>query len=446
MLNKPVINRLVPSVIGLAGICSVNTTSLASGFAVAELSTAGVGTANALVANPDDVGAFAYNPAAMGFHDASSLALGTLLIGPSFSVETSSGNNDSHGADWIATPMITGAAVINERWRAGVAVNAPFGLETRWEVNTFPALAGSSDVQVQTTAPPPYPPVPITINVELPNGAEPTASKVEVLDLMPTLAFRVTDDLSVSAGMDYYYAKKARLNSTLTTLSGDGQGYGFNLSALFAADRWSVGVTYHSAATVEIEGSYIPTTDYPALRGTLPPAQDASLDLNLPWRLQVGARFKITPSLAVEFDLKRSGWSEFQEIAVKGSYGQLILKDENNWEDANAYRLGLTWQALERTQVRLGYSYDETPQDEDHFSPRIPDNNRHLLGIGLAQDLGRGWQIDVGYMYAFFDGKRNVTGSRSYGGLGDEINGTTAIAGEYDANAHLIGLELTKIF
>jgi long-chain fatty acid transport protein len=446
MLNNIAIKTLASTVIGLAGFCSVNATALASGFAIAELSTAGVGTANALVANPDDVGAFAYNPAAMGFHDASSLALGTLFIAPSFSVKTSTGNQESHGADWVAAPMVSGALVIHDRWRAGVAVNAPFGLETRWGVNSFPALAGSSDVEVQTTAPPPYPPVPITVTVELPNGAEPTASKAEILDLTPTLAFRVTDDLSVSAGMDYYYAKKARLDSTLTTLSGDGQGYGYNLSALYAADRWSVGVAYHSAATVEIEGSYRPSTDYPALRGVLPVAQNASLDLNLPWRLQVGARFKITPDLAVEFDWTRTGWSEFEDITVKGVGGQVILTDKNNWKDVNAYRLGFTWQVLEQTQLRLGYSYDETPQEDDYFSPRIPDNDRHLLGIGVGQDLGRGWQVDFGYMYAWFDGKREVTGSRPYGGLGDDINGTTAVAGEYDANAHLIGLELTKVF
>jgi long-chain fatty acid transport protein len=441
MLHNRPMKRTVSTILGLAGFCCISPTAVASGFAVAELSTTGVGTANALVANPDDVGAFAYNPAAMGFHDSSSLALGTLFIGPTFSVDTATGKQDSHGADWVAAPMIQGAVIINDRWRAGVALNAPFGLETRWDVDTFPALAGETPRAIQVL-PSPYPP----ISFDLPNGAQPTSTKAEILDLTPTFAFRVTDDFSVSAGMDYYYAKKARLDSSLTTLSGDGDGYGFNLGALYAADRWSIGAAYRSAATVEIEGQYRPTNADLILLGGLPVAQSASLDLNLPWRLQLGARFKITPELAVEFDWARTGWSEFSDIAVRGVSGQLILKDENNWEDTNAYRLGFTWQALDRTQLRLGYSYDETPQGDDYFSPRIPDNDRHLLGIGLGQDLGRGWQVDVGYMYAWFDGKRTVTGSRAYGGLGEGSNGTTAIAGEYDANAHLIGIELTKTF
>ncbi len=441
MLNNKVIKIVAPAVAGIAGICCMNPTALASGFAVSELSTAGVGTANALVANPDDVGAFAYNPAAMGFHDSSSLALGTLFISPTFSVKTATGNHESHGADWVYAPMIQGAVVINDRWRAGFALNAPFGLETRWDVGTFPAISGETSRDIQVL-PPPYPP----ISFDLPDGPQPTASKAEILDLSPTFAFRVTDDFSISAGMDYYYAKKAKLNSSLTTLSGDGHGYGYNLAALYAADRWSIGASYHSAATVDIEGQYRPTNDTLMLLGVLPNTQGASLDLNLPWRLQVGARFKITPDLAVELDWNRTGWSEFSEIVVKGVGGQVILRDQNNWTDTNAYRIGFTWQALEKTQLRLGYSYDETPQDDDYFSPRIPDNDRHLMGIGIGQDLGQGWQVDFGYMYAWFDGKRKVTGSRPYGGLGDDINGTTAIAGDYDGNAHLIGLELTKTF
>lgn len=435
------IKSLTPTVAALTGVFCGHETALGSGFAVAELSTLGIGTANALVANPDDVGAFAYNPAAMAFHDSSSLALGSLFIGPSFSVKTATGDHDSHGADWVVAPMVQGAVVINDRWRAGIALNAPFGLESRWGIGNFPELAGETTREVQVL-PPPFP----AFSFNVPNGAEPTASKAEILDLSPTFAFRVTDDFSVSAGLDYYYAKKTKFNSTLMTLSGDGHGYGFNLGALYAAERWSIGAAYHAAATLDIQGQYRPTNSTLELLGALPSAQSASLDLNLPWRLQVGARFKLTPQIAVEFDWTRTGWSEFQDITVKGAGGQIILKDENNWEDASAYRLGFTWQALERTQLRIGYSYDETPQDDDYFSPRIPDNDRHLLGIGIGQDLGQGWQVDLGYMYALFDGKRKITGSRDYAGLGDDINGSTAVAGEYDANAHLIGLELTKTF
>jgi len=63
--------------LGLAGLSS---RVQASGFSVPELSTAGLSLSNALVANPEELGAIPYNAAAMGFHDKSSLSLGALFI------------------------------------------------------------------------------------------------------------------------------------------------------------------------------------------------------------------------------------------------------------------------------------------------------------------------------------------------------------------------------
>jgi len=55
----------------------------ASGFSVpGGLSIAGLGTADTLVANPDEVGALPDNPAAMSFHQIRSLALGLTAVWP----------------------------------------------------------------------------------------------------------------------------------------------------------------------------------------------------------------------------------------------------------------------------------------------------------------------------------------------------------------------------
>ena len=116
---------------------------MAAGFALPELSTAGTGTANALVANPEETGAFAYNPAAMGFHERSTVALGAIFIGPSFTVSNEGGRSDSQGADWYAGPGFQAALRLTDQWRFGLGINAPFGLETRWAYGTFPTLSQS---------------------------------------------------------------------------------------------------------------------------------------------------------------------------------------------------------------------------------------------------------------------------------------------------------------
>jgi long-chain fatty acid transport protein len=418
----------------ILGTC-ISTGATASGFAVPELSTAGVGTANALVANPVDRGAVPFNPAAIAFHDESWLSLGTLLINPSFSVRTASGRHESAAAEWLAAPMMQLAVQINDRWSAGFGTSAPFGLETRWETGTFPPLTGTANLPS-----PPFAP-----GTSIPTSAQPLRSNLQILDFTPTVTYAISDELAVALGADIYWVKAAELNSSVTELKGDGLGLGFNLSALYAKGPFSAGVNFHSSSTINVSGTFSALNPTMVMIGALQPSQTAELDLNLPWRLQLGARYEITPALAVEFDWNRTGWSSFDEIQVKGKLnGSMLFQDVNDWKDANAYRLGLTYQLQEKTQLRFGYAYDETPQSEQHFSARVPDNDRHLFGVGVGHRLADGWQIEAGYMYVMFE-DRDYRSSTPYLG-GPDINGTSAIDGKYEASVHVIGLELSKSF
>lgn len=420
------------------GFLAISQNALASGFSVPEISTAGLSTANAMVANPDETGAFAYNPAAMGFHDTTSASLGAVFIGPRFDVTTASGNHDSQGASWITAPLFNAAIKVNDKWRAGLTVNAPFGLETRWDYGTFPALSQSG------TLPPPLPPL------SVPTGSHPTTSKLEIIDFAPTLAYRASEHLSLGAGLDLYWAKSAALDSNLATMGGNGAGLGFNLSALYSQGALSLGIAFRSAATAEVSGSFLPQNAtlervYTFTGGAagLPPPQPGNVDVNLPWRLQLGARYEINAELAVEFDWTRIGWSQFDTLKVKGVNTGLISEDTNKWHDANAYRFGATYQVRPETQLRFGYSYDERAQDDAHFSARVPDTNRQLFSIGVAQSIANGYSVELGYMYVLGEDRKYRSTTPWTGG---EVNGTSAIDGDYGTTAHLIGLELTKTF
>jgi long-chain fatty acid transport protein len=331
--------------------------------------------------------------------------------------------------------MMQLAVQINDRWSAGFGTSAPFGLETRWEAGTFPSLTGSVNLPT-----PPFAP-----GTSVPASAQPTQSNLEIIDFTPTLTYAITDELAVAAGADIYWVKAAELNSSITELQGDGLGLGFNLSALYVNGPFSAGVNFHSSSTINVSGTYSALNPTLVMIGELEPSQTAELDLNLPWRLQLGARYELTPELAVEANWTRTGWNSFDEIKVKGDLdGSLLFQDVNAWEDANAYRLGLTYQLQEQTQLRFGYAYDETPQKEQHFSARVPDNDRHLFGVGVGHSLADGWQIEAGYMYVMFE-DRDYRSTTPYLG-GPDINGTSAIDGKYQSSAHLIGLELSKSF
>ena len=420
---------------GAIGALALSGGAQASGFALPEASTAGIATANAMVANPRELGAIPYNAAAMGLHDNSSIALGGLLIGPSISVSTASGNHVSNGADWTAVPMIQAALKVADRWRVGLGITVPFGLETRWASGTFPALSQNMTIPL---------PAPLG-SVTVPSGNHPTASKLEVLDLAPTVAFKVTDDLSLAAGLDVYWARSAQLDSNLGRLSGDGTGLGFNLSAIYRVNALTLGASFHSASTIGLKGDYTPTNNTLLSLGRLQPSQSATLDFNLPWRLQLGVRYEFTRDLAAEFDWSYTGWSRFNRLEVYGDRtGALIFADANNWSNASAYRLGLTWQVLPQTQLRLGYAYDQTGQGNGQFSARVPDNNRQTIGAGVSQDLGGGYSVAVSYLYVTA-GQRNYYSATPYTSTSG-VNGTDAINGNYKLTANMIGIEIAKTF
>ena len=146
----------------------------ASGFAIPELSISGIGLSNALVANPDDIGAFAYNPAAMAFHEGSSVNLGAMLIKPDMQVTTDTGKHESGGKSNVGVPTFYGALRLTDDWTLGLGVGAPFGLETKWDVGTFPVLSQP------TTTP-----------------LHPTKSKLQMVAFSPAVAYRINDNATM---------------------------------------------------------------------------------------------------------------------------------------------------------------------------------------------------------------------------------------------------------
>lgn len=407
-------------------LMALNQPTQASGFAVPELNPTGLALSNALVANPDSLGAIAYNPAAMSFHEGSSLSVGLLLVKPGLSVDTGSGFVDSDANNTVAIPAITAHKKLNETWALGISVNAPFGLETDWPAGTFDA--------------------------QYPGGSTiPTESKLEIVDFSPNAAYQINEDLSISAGIDYYWMKKVVFNSDINTgnpgsnpeanLKGDGRGTGYNLGVMFRRGGWSFGGNYHSSSKIPVEGEVaLPPGALPSYM-----SDNVHAKLEVPSRLQLGVRNQATEKLAIEFDYTRTGWSSFDKLVVdQDQYGANIVTSTNKWDDANAYRLGATYDFTPATQLRVGYSLDETPQGDKYFSPRIPDADRQLFSFGLGHTLSNGWTLDAGYMYVKFD-KRTIESSTA-AVPGSETNGTDAVDGTYDSSVHLFAFGVTKHF
>jgi long-chain fatty acid transport protein len=434
MHDKKFFSRSLLSVTCGSLLITAHSTVQASGFAVPEMNIPGIALSNALVANPNVQAAIAYNPAAMSFHEGSSLAAGLLLVKPDLSVDTGSGSVDSDANDAVAIPSLTAHTTLTEVWSIGLAVSAPFGLETEWPAGTF-----DSQYPLDPTDP----------------STIPTTSRLEIASFSPSVAYKISDNVSVAGGVDLYWMREVVFDGDLNfgmpgsnpaaDLEGDGRGAGLNLALMVRQGNWTFGGSYHSEARIPIEG----TIDLPA--GSLPSftSNRINAELNVPSRLQVGIHNQTTDKLAIEFDFTRTGWSSFDQLVVdQTQYGSNIVTSTNNWDDANAYRLGVTYDISQVTQLRAGYTFDETPQGDEFFSPRVPDADRQLFSMGIGHTLNNGWTIDAAYMYVKFDDRKlDIDSSFTHASpLEDETNGTSAVNGEYESSVHLFGMGITKRF
>lgn len=385
----------------------------ASGFRVPDVSVAGLGTGNALVANADEPGALPYNPAAMAFRDGTVVVAGLVVIDHHVAV-TPAGNaaevESTHDSP-AYVPNFAFAHRLNSAIGLGLTVNAPFGLVTEWPADTFPVLS----------APPT-------------RAAHPAKSSLELININPNVSYRLTERTAIAFGLDYYWVREVELDTTLIGVAGDGNGLGWNLALLHIEGPWSFGAAYRSGVNVDVAGTM--TTPLAAT--------PVNSEVDLPWTLQIGARYKAGDRLGIEFDYERVGWERFDAIVITGAPGGPLV-NTNNWNGANAYRLSLTYDVDARVQLRGGYGFDETGEDGDHFSARIADADRQLFTLGLRYMLTNGWSVEGAYAYVNF-AERNYASPVAFGSYGADPNGTSAYNGRYDSGAHLLGLGFTKQF
>lgn len=401
---------LVRSVaIGLTCIFTLTHQCLASGFRIPEISITGLGTSNALVANTTEAGALAYNPSSMAFHDKRQLTAGLTNIHFELSATPTGGTHtDSTGDSSFLTPNFYYMARINSQWTWGLALNTPFGLETKWPKDTFPGFAGSLD------------------------GAEPALSKIEMFNLNPNVAYQIDANSSIAFGIDYYDVNKVNLNTQSTTISGSGQKYGWNIGFIQKAGDLQFGFSYHDSIRVPLEG----------MMGTTA----ITAELEFPSTMQFGVSYKATKRLLLEFDVDNTGWSSYDKILLRSkATNTTLVTSTNNWEDSTAYRLSGIYQLTEKTKLLFGYAKDDSPQTGLYrFSARLPDGNRQLYSLGIQHDIGQ-LTIEAAYMHLDID-TVTVNSSSAFGTYGLDANGTSLYNGTYKAKINLFGIGATYHF
>jgi len=405
------LHRLNKKILATTVICLLPISlAHASGFRVPEVSVAGTATANALVANTDELGAIAYNPAAISFHEGKNVMMGVNRVSYDHTVTPTGGTTtDGIGKDSFLIPNFVVSLTGDNGIGFALLVNSPFGLETQYPDETFPGFAGALDV------------------------LEPETSRIKMININPNISYKVDENSSVAFGLDFYDVIDLTFNSQAIKINGSGNGVGFNFGFLHKIDNITLGLSYRSEVKTDITGQF----DASAIPGFT--SLGATARLNFPSMLQIGIRYQPIDIIGIELDIEQTDWSSFDTITIASSTG-VLSTSTNNWQKSTAYRLGFNIKVSSNTNILMGYAYDKTPQGDNFFSARVPDADRQLFSIGASHKFAN-WKLEYSYMYVDVD-ERNFSG----GAFTGEPNGTALYNGKYESDVNLIGVSISTSF
>ncbi|MCW8911680.1 MAG: outer membrane protein transport protein [Gammaproteobacteria bacterium] len=407
-----------------------------AGFIIPESSVEGIALSDAMVANPDSAGAFTYNYSSMVFSDSDKVSLDLIGVSVDTTVSPLSPNIETakvaNQASDAVLPSVYLTQKITDQYSWGFHIGVPFGLETVWPADTFSeflsvdtAVAAGGDIA----------------------GLHPLKSSLELVTISPSFGIKVNEQTAIAFGIDYYRVIKVEFNTVGSQTSGDGSEAGWNVSAQYKQNDWSVGVSYHSEVDIGLEG---------ASNITGMGVVSAKTELGLPYRFQVGAGYQLSRSLYAEFDIERIGWSQYDQTVLQATGGVLpagtvYSVTSNYWDDVTNYRAGVIYQLNDNSQLLLGAGYEEAAQKDAYFDATTADADRYMLSFGFVNKVDRLWLLKAAYQYAWIDdravnGQSYLNRVASSSGLDTDANGTDAYNGQYEGHIQMLSFGVSRSF
>lgn len=277
-----------------------------------------------------------------------------------------------------------------------------------------------------------------------------------VVEANPSLAYSLSDQLSIAGGIRAIYSK-GEVQSSVTNppfsaltpldslnrdLDGDDYKAGYNLAATFRpSQELRFAATYRSRVNLELEGD----AELSALAGQMPVAGytgSSQLELPLPAVLSLATAYTLG-NVTVEFVWNRTFWSAVKELDFE--YDQSFSGTAfdgfdrplpKNWDDSNAFRLGITYEVTTSFTTTFGFAIDKTPVEEDTLGFELPDSDAYMYCLGFQYKYSENLTLGLSYMYHHTT-SRSVTGQSVGGGL-PGIDGTFSDGGAHAVNVGVI--------
>ncbi len=367
--------------------------------------------------------------------------------------------SDLEGGESALVPSLHYALPLGDRAVFGLSIVAPFGLATNYS-ETSPVRYAA------------------------------TLSKLETVNVAPELGGRLTDHVSIGAGLDLQYAR-VKFNQMIgspaflqhqavvgtpvavTDLdssshnSGDSFGVGFHAGAMFMFDdnHTRIGVNYQSGISHQFSGTSVlqgrfadPTLNIFNTEEANPSARFTSNSLysnkiDLPEVVTLSGYRDVNKKLALLGSVVYFGWSSFQAItlnnvaapalvpvpAIPGDIMQIRMNSTTAEDYRNTWRvaIGANYHVNDQWMMRVGGGYDQTPTVTAARDVRLPDADRWALSIGAHYQMWPSLGFDAGYTYLFAASDAVVNNTLPIGDTSTyNVNATTK------SHAQLVGLQV----
>jgi long-chain fatty acid transport protein len=132
-----------------------------------------------------------------------------------------------------------------------------------------------------------------------------------------------------------------------------------------------------------------------------------NLKVDAPAVLSVSGAYTFLDKWTVELTWDRTFWSEYKDLDFNYDtritnpvlYSAFDVAKAKNWDDASAYRLGVTYKMSDMVSLMAGFAYDETPIPDSTLGFELPDSDAYLFSLGARFSLTSQMDIGLGVLY-----------------------------------------------
>jgi long-chain fatty acid transport protein len=411
------------AILALIVLTAAVTPVLANGLNLNSLGTRALSMGGAFVGLADDFSCVYWNPAGLAKFTRQTFGFSGSDIIPSGRYTMSAGGMTLVDAQTATKHYLGGLAAyiypVSSSVVVSLGVYTPSGLGASWKSADLANLSGGSEAMDWT-------------------------SKVGLITFAPSIAFKVSETLSLGLAFNINYGMfdlSMYGGATPVDLgqyeeSETGWGMGATVGVLFQpAKCLSLGATLRTSSTVKFSGqASLVNLRYLGYNES----SDMEREVTWPMWIAFGAAFHPIEDLTLTADIQWTQWSKIDSINTiyKDVIWNYIMtttgknKMAMEWKDATQIRVGAEYRLSKSLALRAGFYNDPSPAPDKTISILLPSYDFTVLTVGVGYEI-KGLALDFALEYLMGKERTSAAADASMPGVYNMTIVTPSVAIRY---------------